>query len=290
MNVRLSLPAARPAVPSLAAIPVPSLAPAALNAHSLLAPSVMASAAPASPLALNALKAAQSAPDAAPAALFASGRATFDVQAARPASDAVAGGFSVPAALEAPSAGSFHAALAVPAALPLAAASSDTTLLLGLGVAALFYLAFKALPFNRERPPLPRPPMPAAGSSLPELQQQARALIASLYASCRGERDSFKAAAALEASWARTSSQGGLAVWHPQPGEWEQTPIHGSLFGAIALPDTLRLIARRAADRHADTLSDLLRGLSAEVDRASSPADLLARLGWWNRHFSEFDR
>lgn len=242
------------------------------------------------PSALAVLHAAQSAPEASPAALYASGRKTFDFQSVMPAAASVLASHGTPPALPAPSASVFHAAVSVPAALPLASADGSGTLLLAAGGALLVVLVARAL-IGAAKPvrPLPRPPMPEASYELADLQAQTTALVEALYASCAHIRDPRKAARALDAAWGEMAASGGIARWNPYPGEWTMTPIHRALFDAIDLPQIIGLIDRRGGERYADMLSDTLRGLSVEPERASSTEDLFSRLRWWKEHFRQFD-
>jgi hypothetical protein len=306
VNVRLSVPTVRTLapVPQAALAPqlapsigpsmAPSLSPASLAPSPVLsAPQLAPSAAPAAPsLALPSLDAAQRPADSPPAVLFAAGRAAFDSQLAVPAQDAVPASFSLPSPLGRAQASTLQGAVSVPlAAAPLAAADGSWTLLLAVGAVAGIFLLARLLPFNRpkaERVPLPRPPMPAAGTELAELRAQMGVLMGRLYASAAGIRDLRRAIRAIDAEWARLRADGGVAEWRPYPGEWTLTPIHGSLFAAIDLPDTLRIIERQGGGRNGDQLGDLLRGLSVEPERARSAEDLLGRLRWWNEHFRRF--
>jgi hypothetical protein len=114
------------------------------------------------------------------------------------------------------------------------------------------------------------------------------ALMETLYASAAGIRDLRRAIRAIDAQWGRLRAEGGVAEWRPYPGEWVLTPIHGSLFESIRLPETLRIIESQGGGRNGDQLGDLLRGLSVEPERAASVEDLHERLRWWNDHFRQF--
>lgn len=286
MNVPLSVPAVRPLPPAPQALyaAIPPLRP--------FTPMLTAKPAPleAPRLALPALQAAQTAPDASPAVLLSAGRAAFDSQRAVPGQDAVPASFSMPSPLARPQAWPLQGAVTVPASLPLAAAIEPTgmNILIAVGVALIALAVIRFLPFNRPKAPLPRPPMPLAGTELPELRAQMGVLMERLYASAAGIRDPRRASRAIDAEWGKLRADGGVAEWRPNPGEWALTPIHGSLFEAIALPETLRLLERHGGGRYGDQLADLLRGLSLEPERASSADDLYARLRWWPEHFRQF--
>lgn len=302
MNVRLSAPTVRTLAPvpqaALAPHLAPSIGPSMAPSLSLApspvfpAPQLAASAAPAaSPsLALSSLDAAQRPADSQPAVLFTAGRATFDSQHAVPEQEAVPASYSMQSPLGRAHPTPLQGAVGVPASLPLAAAIEPTgvNILIALGVALAALVAIRLLPFNRPKAPPPRPHMPVPSVGLPALREQTAALMERLYASAAGIRDLRRAIRAIDAEWGLLRAQGGIAEWDYSEGTWRLTPIHGSLFDAINLPDTLRLIERQGGGRNGDQLGDLLRGLSLEPERASSAEDLYGRLRWWNEHFRQY--